>query len=218
MSMTQIIWFSLLLCVTLAYNKTFSPLNPPAYHYPGYNPGVSLNLCHTSDIVDNNLETLPDHNDDTYKSDREQVTIITNDEQSQEVTDGFAYNIERENTDRELLGINVDKDLFPELICNLSPFNLDTSTSNIGGELPGINEQNRVSDAYRMHIGCIASFENRGEYRKCKKTHDEPFTYKRKRSDCGRTFNHSSFTSHNETHQTKHQCESQNEIRECSYR
>uniref|UniRef100_A0A1I7VFY5 Late endosomal/lysosomal adaptor and MAPK and MTOR activator 1 n=1 Tax=Loa loa TaxID=7209 RepID=A0A1I7VFY5_LOALO len=154
MSMTQIIWFSLLLCVTLAYNKTFSPLNPPAYHYPGYNPGVSLNLCHTSDIVDNNLETLPDHNDDTYKSDREQVTIITNDEQSQEVTDGFAYNIERENTDRELLGINVDKDLFPELICNLSPFNLDTSTSNIGGELPGINDKNKI--VYRMHIGCIS--------------------------------------------------------------
>uniref|UniRef100_A0A1I7V979 Secreted protein n=2 Tax=Loa loa TaxID=7209 RepID=A0A1I7V979_LOALO len=154
MSITQIIGFSLLVCITLAYNKTFSPLNPPVYHYPGYNPGVSLNLYHASDIVDNNLETVPDHNDDTYKSDREQVTIITNDEQSQEVTDGFAYNIERENTDRELLGINVDKDLFPELICSLSPFNSDTSTSSIGGESPGINGKNKIvnvliSDAMR---------------------------------------------------------------------
>ncbi|EFO16523.2 hypothetical protein LOAG_11983 [Loa loa] len=138
--MTQIIWFNLLLCVTLAYNETFSPLDSTYIHYPGYNPDIILNyLPHTSDIVNNDLETLPDHNDDTYNSDREQATIITSDEQSQEVTDGFAYNIERENTDRELLGITVDKDLFPELICTLLPLNSDTSTHNTGGELPGTN-------------------------------------------------------------------------------
>ncbi|EFO18264.1 zinc finger protein [Loa loa] len=159
MSMTQIIWFSLLLCVTLAYNKTFSPLNPPVYRYPGYNPGASLNLYHTSDIVDNNLETLPDHNDDTYKSDQEQMTVTTRDDQSQEVTDGFAYNIERENTDRELLGITIDKDLFPELICNLSPFNSDTSTHNTGRESPGINEENIIKTVIISKTGYFIVFQ-----------------------------------------------------------
>ncbi|EFO13720.1 hypothetical protein LOAG_14808 [Loa loa] len=198
MSMTQIIWFNLLLCVILAYNKTFSPLNPTHIHYPGYNPDVTLNLPHTSDILDNNLETLPDHNDHTYNSDREQVTIIANDEQSQEVTDGFVYNIEWENTDRELLGITVDKDLFPELICNLLPLNSDTNTHNIGGELPGTNEeQNRE----RPRAGGIARIKNRGEYRKRNKPRDEHFIYKRKRPNCGRTFNHSSLASHKEIHQ-----------------
>ncbi|EFO15169.1 hypothetical protein LOAG_13344 [Loa loa] len=221
MSMTQIIWFNLLLCVTLAYNETSSLLNPDKdvittyVHYPrheqnvapkNYNinreiPGVIQVNCdvirlfygidifmrsfpkkqsrkrphaacdatienrgeyrkrkqtlddddrttqyshHTSDIVlcqktYNDLETLFGHNGDvTYNSesekitenDWEQVTITTSDDQSQEVTECFAYNIKWENTDRELLGITVDKDLFPGLICNLSPFNSDTSTHN----------------------------------------------------------------------------------------
>uniref|UniRef100_A0A1I7VBJ4 Uncharacterized protein n=1 Tax=Loa loa TaxID=7209 RepID=A0A1I7VBJ4_LOALO len=207
MSITQIIGFSLLICITLAYNETFSPFDlntnviTTFVPYPGYEQNVAPKnynidgeipeeeqshkrphagcdssfenrgeyrkrkkthddddhttqyIHHTSDIVlcqktYDDLETLFGHNGDvTYNSksekitgnDREQMTITTSDDQSQEITDGFAYNIERENTDRELLGINVDKDLFPELICSLSPFNSDTSTSNIDGESPGTN-------------------------------------------------------------------------------
>ncbi|EFO14781.1 hypothetical protein LOAG_13734, partial [Loa loa] len=67
-------------------------------------------------------------------------------------------------------------------------------------------EQNRE----RPHAGYNASFENCPGYRKRKKTHDEPFIYKRKRPDCGRTSNHSSFSSHKETYQPKHKCENCN--------
>ncbi|EJD73513.1 zinc finger protein, partial [Loa loa] len=56
----------------------------------------------------------------------------------------------------------------------------------------------------RPHDGCDASFDNRDEYRKRKKTPDQPFICKRKRPDCGPT---SSFPSRNETRQPKFQCE-----------
>ncbi|EFO18513.1 hypothetical protein LOAG_09980 [Loa loa] len=62
----------------------------------------------------------------------------TNDDHSQEVTDSFAlfdqntstYNSERGNTDRKLLGITFDNDLFRGRIdyCNLLLFNSGTST------------------------------------------------------------------------------------------
>ncbi|EFO12934.2 hypothetical protein LOAG_15597 [Loa loa] len=228
MSITQIIGFSLLVCITLAYNETFSPFDlntnviTTFVRYPGYEQNVAPKnynidgeipeeeqshkrphagcdssfenrgeyrkrkkthddddhttqyIHHTSDIVlcqktYDDLETLFGHNGDvTYNSksekitgnDREQMTITTSDDQSQEITDGFAYNIERENTDRELLGINVDKDLFPELICSLSPFNSDTSTSNIDGESPGTNGKVLHNDFYFQPLQFTKSCEN----------------------------------------------------------
>uniref|UniRef100_A0A1I7V677 Uncharacterized protein n=2 Tax=Loa loa TaxID=7209 RepID=A0A1I7V677_LOALO len=62
----------------------------------------------------------------------------TNDDHTQEVTDSFTlfdqntstYNSERGNTDRKLLGITFDNDLFRGRIdyCNLLLFNSGTST------------------------------------------------------------------------------------------
>uniref|UniRef100_A0A1I7VG15 C2H2-type domain-containing protein n=1 Tax=Loa loa TaxID=7209 RepID=A0A1I7VG15_LOALO len=96
---------------------------------------------------------------------------------------------------------NIDYDFFQKYIdnFNLSYFDPDPSEYNTDGEIPEEEQSHK-----RPHDGCDASFDNRDEYRKRKKTPDQPFICKRKRPDCGPT---SSFPSRNETRQLKFQCE-----------
>uniref|UniRef100_A0A1I7VG10 Secreted protein n=1 Tax=Loa loa TaxID=7209 RepID=A0A1I7VG10_LOALO len=63
---------------------------------------------------------------------------------------------------------------------NLSHFNPDPSEYNI-------DRKEEEQSHKRPHDGCDASFDNRDEYRKRKKTPDQPFICKRKRPDCGPT-------------------------------
>ncbi|EJD73528.1 zinc finger protein [Loa loa] len=173
MSITQIIGFSLLVCITLACNETFSLLDLDTnvittyVRYPGYEQNVILNNYY------------------------QPTTLLPNN----------VYNpseLFKSSDSNE----NIDYDFFQKYIdnFNLSHFNPDPSEYNIDGEE---EEQSHK----RPHDGCDASFDNRDEYRKRKKTPDQPFICKRKRPDCGLTSNHSSFPSRNKTRQPKLQCE-----------
>ncbi|EJD73463.1 zinc finger protein [Loa loa] len=178
MSITQIIGFSLLVCITLAYNETFSPFDlntnviTTFVGYPGYEQNVTLNNYY------------------------QPTTLLPNN----------VYNpseLFKSSDSNE----NIDYDFFQKYIdnFNLSYFDPDPSEYNIDGEIPEEEQSHK-----RPHDRCDASLDNRDEYRKCKKTPDQPSICKRKRPDCGPTSNHSSFAFHNETHQTEHQGESCN--------